>query len=1013
MSRPDARRRCWQYPPVSVPFLLVSSLLVVPLSGSTVAGEPAEAFLSQLRAAGYFDLAVKYLDRLDTYPGVSVKLKSAVLLEKAQTFIDAGVVARQVDQRDQFFQQAEQQLDAFLKAGTHPRQSQARMQLGRLQMVRAAQLQSGDSDNQNIVQARESYLAAAKTFDAIAESLRAELKGIKGANIDVKNDPDKAAKRDQLRGQFLEGIKNAGEARLLAAQTFDSPSGEAKAILEGSLERFAELSDKYVIYVPGAVALAYRGEVQTELGLNEKAMDSFIRMMEQPDVDALREAKFRAAAGMIRIQLSNKPPKIQEAIDAGDALSKDIRPNENVLPIVQAFRIELAKAQLAKAADKEKQEPAAMRRAQSAGRQLLVDASKVPGAKASEANQLLKGMGVEVAVETETPVSVDDPSDFQDALSTARQLLRTNSELKRTLTLLEKQPGGEGVAGGQKAKIQKQMEQTQSDAIRILRIGLSMVNSETDPANVNQSRQILAYLLYQNQDYRSATVVGQFLSRTAAGTEAGLQGGLLALNSLQLLLAEDTDNIGLTSQLESLGKYLTGTWPNNPKAAAAQGTMLKLSLKSGNYVKANALIEKMPDGPEKYQSLRLLGRILWTDSYAFRKQNKEAESKQAIVAAEKALSAGLNGVKGNLAGPDVVKSALTLTKVYLELGDIASATEALEHPKYGALPLLEKQGVPDKTFEIDLYSTELRVVVQLITATDGDPNALLDRATKVMEKLQASFEGPDSQKRLSSIYLGMAKAIRDQLDRADPVQRKKLVDAFRVFLERVATTTTDPATLQWAATTLIELAESSMGPNMVQAAGQSAVLLNTAVKTLETLKERQTEPSLTIDFQMGRANRILGNYKKSIDTFDGILKQKPMMLDAQVEAAHAYEQWAAVVAPKFAGNAYKSALNGARPDAKKENVIWGWGKIGQLTMRNPDHKATFFDARYHVALCRFLWGKAAKDQRVIKKAVTDITRLQSLHPEMGGAQQYAKFDQLLKTVQKELKEQPVGLVAPN
>lgn len=1012
MSRPDARRNGWQKPTAPIACFLLPLLLAFAPLPLTLAGEPAEAFLNQLRAAGYFDLAIKYLDRLDTYPGVDEDLKSAVLLEKAQTYIDAGVSARQADQQDTFFRQAEQQLTEFLQAGDHPRQNQARLQLGRLQMVRAAQLHGDASDDAKKAGARESYLAAAKTFDTIVETLRTALKEMQGAKVDAEKNPEKAAQRDQFRGQFLEAIKNAGEARLLAAQTFDNPGTEAKEILEKSLETFTELSDKYESYVPGAVAFAYQGEVQIELGMKEKAIDSFIRMLEQPEVDALREAKFRASAGMIRVHMSASPPNYQAGIDAGEPISKDIRPNENTLPIVQSFRIELAKANLAKAADDKNQEAAAIRRARSAGRQLLVDASKVPGSQAAEAGELLKGMGIEVESQSTETISVDDPTDFQDALLKSRQLLTTNSDLKNSLNLLKKQAGSEGAAGDQIASVQAKMAQTQSDAIRILRIGMGIANRDTDPANLNQARQILAYLLYQDKQYRGAAVVGQFLARTAAGTEIGLQGGLLALNSLQLLLSEDSGNAGLAAQLQTLGTYLNATWPDDPKAAAAQGIMLRLALKGGDYEEANALIDKMPNGPEKTSSQRLMGRILWSDSFKHRKADKEAEAKQAVEAAERSLLAGLEGSDGTTLTAELLKSALALADIYLELDQVNQAADILEHPKFGPIPLIEKQDVVDQSFKTDLYSTELRVVVQLMTVPGSDPTALLDRASAVMEKLQASVEGPDAQKRLSATYLRMAKAIRDQLDRAEAGGRTKLVDAFRLFLERVAATTTQPATLQWAAMTLIELGESSMPPNAVKASGQSGQLLNTAVQILEKLKTEAKEPSLTIDFQLGRANRILGNYKTSIDTLHGLLTQKPMMLDAQVEAAMAYEQWAAVVPPKYAGNAYKAALNGARPNAEGENVIWGWGKIGQLTMGKPVHKTTFFDARYHVALSRFLWGKATKDERVIRKAVTDITRLHALHPDLGGDELYRKFDQLLQTIQTELKEQPVGLPKP-
>jgi tetratricopeptide (TPR) repeat protein len=1004
----DSRRIRRRVSLVPIPFLLLFPLIAC-TTVTAKAGEPAEAFLNQLRAAGYFDMAIEYLDRLDGYPGVSNELASAVLLEKAQTFIDAAVAARQIDERDEFFKQAEEQLGAFLKAGSHPRQSQARLQLGRLQMVRAAQLQGSDPDQEKITAARKAYLAAAGTFDTIVESLREKLKEMQGAKIDPKKDPDKAAQRDQYRGEFLEGIKNAGEARLLAAQTFDNPADEAKEILEKSLETFTELSDKYESYVQGACALAFRGEVQSELGMKEEALDSFIRMLEQPDVDALREAKFRAVNGMIEIHLAQSPPEYQQAIDSGEPLTKDIRPNEKALPIVQKFRLAMAKAFLAKSADKENQQSAAMKRAESSGRQLLLEASKIPGPDAGQASELLAGMGVEVKSEpTELPTA-EDPASFEDALVKARKLLVTSEGLKGTLALLEKQGGQDASVQQQKQNIETQMRQAQVNAVRILRIGISMIHAETDATGVNQARQLLAYMLYQQQSYRGASVVGEFLARTAAGTDIGLKGGLLALNSLRLLLAEDSENAGLALQLEDLGNFLTGTWPNDPKAAAAQSTMLKLALRASRYEEANELIEKMPDGAEKLASLRLMGRILWNDSFRHRKDGNEAESIQAIEEAEKSLRIGLQGIDGKLAGPEVMKASLALAKVYLQKDDVAQAAATLDNETYGPLSLSERRGMPDKSFASDLYGTELRIVVQQMTSSGSDPQALLTRAGNVMENLRSSVEGPDAEKRLTSIYIGMARDIREQLERSDPGNRAKLIDAFRLFLERIASTTDDPATLQWTAATLIELAESSMGPNKIKADGQSAELLKTAVTTLETLKQKAKQPSLTIDYQLGRAQRMLGNYKQSIDTLDGLLTQKSMMLDAQIEAALAYEQWAAVVPPKFAGNAYKSALKGGRPNAKQENTIWGWGKIGQLTMRDPKHKATFFEARYHVALCRYRWGKAVNNQQIIKKSATDITRVHALHPDMGGDQEYKRFDQLLKTIQKELGEKQIGL----
>ena len=79
------------------------------------------------------------------------------------------------------------------------------------------------------------------------------------------------------------------------------------------------------------------------------------RMIEQPDADPLRDGKYQATTGMIQIWMAEDPPKFQKSIDRGEGRIDDLRPNEKRTPSVQALRVMLAKAYLAKAQDKENQ----------------------------------------------------------------------------------------------------------------------------------------------------------------------------------------------------------------------------------------------------------------------------------------------------------------------------------------------------------------------------------------------------------------------------------------------------------------------------------------------------------------------------------------------------------------------------------------------------------------------------------------------------------------------------------
>lgn len=976
------------------------------------ADEPAAEFIKRLRAARYFDTAIAYLDRIDQYPGVDPELIKAIALEKAQTFIDAAGAARSNDARIDSLGKAEQQLTEFLKQSDHPRTSEARLQLGKLQMLRAMQLMAAESNQGNREEARESFLAAAATFDTILENLRGTLKEMQGARIDPSKDPKQAALRDRYRGEFLQAMSSAGEARHQAARTFQDPGTQGKELLEQALEKFTDLSENYDRYAQGAVAMLHRGEIYSDLGKTQEAMDSYMRMMEQPEADPLRLAKFQATTGIMRLQMAETPPKYQPAIDRGQPLLKTVRPNERNDPILQEFRLGLADAYLAKSKDKDNQKPADLKRSESEGRKLLITASKIPGSQAEKAKQILAELGIELDAVADLPTT-EDPTTPEEALERTRELLDVIDQLTNSMQVLEAQENPSESILAQIKSNQDQASESRMIAIQLLRRGLALVTIESDAEVVNQLRYFLTYLLYQEKMYPDASVVGTFLTFNAPGADMGLRGGILALNSLQLLLVESPDNGAAIRNLKRLGAYLTKTWPNDPDAASAQGAMIRLALKADRWDESRDLIGRMPPGAERATFQRLMGQLLWNKSIQKRNEGDVAESDRLLTEAAGELQSGLNGIPDGLVGPEAIKAALVLAKVRLKQGKITESYEVLENDKYGPVVLIKRQGAPDDEVASDLYRTQLQVLVQRMTTESGDTKPLLEQASEAMDKLRKSITGPDAQKELTRTYMLMARDIREQLDAADPVQKAKLVEAFRVFLDRIAVTTDDEPTLGWVGQTLMELAQASMPPGTTRASGLPADLLTTAVQTFGRLSNQDASTAMVMRYQLGRAHRMLGDYKSALKVFEALLKEKPTMLDAQTEAALAYEQWAATAPPQVSSKVYDAALAGARPDAKNKNVIWGWGKISQETSRNPKFQDRFFNARYHVALCRFLSGKANSDptrkEQMVAKAVTDITRVAALYPELGGPEQRAKFDALLKLIQKELRQPEVGL----
>lgn len=975
-------------------------------------GEPAEAFVKQLRNAGYFDTAISYLERAVKIAGVDPDFVAAIPLEKANTYIDAALNTRNTEAQDKAFSDAEKSLQAFVSSGDHPRIYEARLQLGKLQMIRGAILLGGEPDDQKRSKARESYLAASKTFDQVVQKLRVELEKTKGQKIDPKANPEADAQRKQYRFEYLQSQLNAADAIKLAAMTRSDPlkNKDSKSQLEDAMKRLTELQKKYASYRQGAIALMHLGDINEALGKPDEALDNYLIMLEQPDVDELREAKFRAATGMIRLKLAAKPPKYEDAIGRTAHWSKEIRPDESSLAMIQAFRVELAKAYLLKSADK-KLKKGEIGRAKSAGRDLLLAAKKIPGPHVKEVDAMLADLGIEqqtVALPTAEP-----PKSFDDAMEKATQIVAVTSDLDDALKVIKKQKETPQL-NAQISDIEKQLAESYSIGIQILRGGLVMVTGETNTDSINQARQILAYFLYRSNRYRETIVVGNFLARNAPGSDVGLQGGLMALTSMQMLLSEipDDENAGLIRQLESLGNFLASTWPNDPNAAAAQGLQIRLLLKKDDFDGAQALIDDMSAGSERAGFKRLLGQLFWNQSIMARVKDKdEAKSSMLIGRAKENLLAGLNEIEGNLVEAEGMKAALNLAKILHMQGDSAGALKVLDHAKYGPLGLFKKMGAPSDSFAGELYSTELKALVGQMLA-DDNPESHLERMTATMEKLRDAFKGPESQAKLTSTYVRLAGDLKTQLDGANPARKSKLIKAFRVMLQRISESTKDDATIRWVGQTLMSMGESLMQPGQAKADGQAAELMTQSIATFKSLSGQD---DVTTAYLLGRAQRLVGKFKDSINTFEKLLQKNPMMLEAQIEAATAYESWAATLPPNVAYKAYRLALEGARPNAKKKNTIWGWAEISKKTIKlvnkNDNFREKFFESRYHVALCLYLMGKASKrkDDKNTKKAIKVIRDVATLLPDLGGAKRRAEYDALMKEAQKAAGEKVVGL----
>ena len=191
---------------------------------------------------------------------------------------------------------------------------------------------------------------------------------------------------------------------------------------------------------------------------------------------------------------------------------------------------------------------------------------------------------------------------------------------------------------------------------------------------------------------------------------------------------------------------------------------------------------------------------------------------------------------------------------------------------------------------------------------------------------------------MTQLLIGIASDLKQQLDelnrQGDQAKIAKLGQAFDHFLDRVAnrSATADYKTLVWVAQTYETLAERISGSPKDSPSDkptpEAADAYRKAAKIYEKMLERaKADPNfvpadrlLAVKQSLAIAARNAGDYAQSIDAFASMLKDKPNLLQTQIEAARTYQQRGEIENADW----YASAIDGGTGPA---DPIWGWGKM--------------------------------------------------------------------------------------
>jgi len=1025
---------------VKICFLACSALWLNGLVPShTDAREPAREFVNALRERGYHDMAVEYLNSMKTSRLAPVEIKEILLYELGTTLVEASKTQRDIAIREKQLDEAREALRRFIGMHSdHELASSANNQLGNLLVERARiKIELAKKPGEDTATLRSDagglYDEAFKVFERAKVDIKEKLERI-GTAIAPK-DKEKLNRRDRLRADYLQAQLLAAAIKEEKADSVQKGSAEYTTLLTDAAALYADINKKYRTLLAGQFAEMYQGRCNQKMGNYKNALVFYNNVLSQPEVDAFRSVKTKTFLLAIECWQNSKPPLYAVAIEKLEPWIDKARPNEAKTPNWLQLRLELAKIQWEQAQKVKASDAKESRRLINEARKNATFVSRVKGDLQREAqNFLAEKVGIEQP-DREDVV----PTTFADAMRAGGESL---DAMKMANMMVKKLPGriAKEPDAAVKAQLKQQLEDAQdtiktslADAKRYYHMALGLADEDTEVRDINIVRYFLCFLHYSTKDYYKAGLVGEFVARRYPDSAGARQAAKIAMAAYRNLYIENQteDKDFEKDRIVNIANYITQQWSDQPEAVEALNTLIPFMIQAGDLDMAEKYLNDIPEDSDKRGDAEIkTGQAMWS-SYLkgmqdLRKWERGDEPKPEAVNVEekkatldqlkgRAQTILANGVQrmqdaGGVSEASVTAS-LSLAQIYVDTEQVDKAVALLENETIGPLALVKAghAATSREGFNAEVYKTALRAYISsLAGASDGA--AVIRKATEVMDAMKAAID----QDKLIEMYVSLARDLEEQIKLASPEAKKPLSQGFEQFLTRLRADSTELSVLNWVAATFFSLGKGfdTGVPMSAEAKRYYIEAANTYQAILDKVKKFDNpDMPIQIRLELARTKKKLGKFTDARDLFKTALTEKPMMLDVQVEASKLYQEWAG-----FPGKEalYQKAISGAEAGPDGKNIIWGWGRIFQITARYPDFRNVFHEARYNLAFCYLNMSKAAKStddkNKLLEKAKKAILQTQQLY---GTGEEWLewrpRYNTLMKDIQRASGERTEGL----
>jgi hypothetical protein len=1022
-------------------------LFLAGASARSSAEEPVQQFLNELRNQGYYDEALVYLQDMETSPIAPVTFKDVVTYERAKTLLASLAVVRERAKLESTLDAAEKSLDQFItEHRTHPLMGEATELFANL-LIKRAELNQDQVEAEGVAESikqtlladsRKQLQKAHEIFENVREDLKQNI-----LRIDAKTtDPQLKAMLGEYRVRYMQVRLNLPQTTLLLAETYPKDAPQRKQLLTEAVDEFTAVRKAYQAF-QGTFFLATLGLAEgfAEQGNCTDALLYLDDIFELPQAAELRDLKRRAVVIALPCWTEGDMVNYAEVLPKFEATVGTLLPSEMRDTAWLELQLELAGMyhdafeQLDAKANKTPEESQLTSQYENLAEELVRELTKNNSPLKVEAQKLLASWGLAkppVEPATVTPTNFLQARDKGVAVLTDYDTARVAAETLRSEIQATNDPARRAELEGQLRSTDQVLRTAPIQAMGYFEMALSMADADTPPDDLAVIRRYMAYLYYVQQRYYKAGVLGAFQLKTNPGAAGAQSSASIALNAYWSLYqaAEADDRSFELGQLQEIADLTLKYFPETDEAIKAANVMSFVSLSKKDLEGARYYLNQIPESsPERRRAELSVGTQVWADylarKFALDQSRRSGELDETAYASEVAKLQPMVDEARNYLEESVgvltlgemdsstVNAVLAMCQCYLMSNEASVAVQLLERPEAGLLDLVKNghASVQNVDLSSNVYRTALRAYIAGLAGASNQAGHVA-KAREIMQVLNESLGSTEAgKKRLIALYVDLVSDLKDQMESlGQPAQRLAFGEGVASFLEEVQSTSSDPNLLIWSAETMISVAETLKQDKMNQ---QAKELFNKADTVLTAVSKGNSDANLArrAKVQQARVKKNLGLYPDAIKMFAEILSENPNYVSVQIDAADTYHQWGRA---ERSSTRLAAALAGGEPfenpkTKRQENAIWGWGKLAQVTARDPKFRDTFLQSRFNLAYGRMEYALLKNSKEQLARAKRDILATEQIVPDYGSKSWKAKFDALMKALQKELDEPQTGL----